>query len=224
MAKGKLFHKRRKRKAKNFERAIEWRNSNELVLIVCEGEKTEPNYLRGLQRALRISNATINILDTDHGTDPVSVLNAAIEEFEKDASLYDRVYCVFDRDGHANYVEALNLAKNHALAKRNVLFVANSVPCFEIWLLLHFKYTAQAYVKAGNKSPCDCLVSDLKRVGLLPNYEKNHRGIYELVSAKTDVAVRHARMLDKYNREIGSDNPSTKMHDLVTYLTSIAPK
>lgn len=224
MAKGKLFHKKRERKAKSFERAIEWRKSNEVVLIVCEGEKTEPNYLRGLIRALRIGSATINILDTEHGSDPVSVLNAAIVEFEKDTSLYDRVYCVFDRDGHANYATVLNLAKNHALAKRNVLFVANSVPCFEIWLLLHFKYTTQAYVKAGNKSPCDCLVSDLKQADLLPNYEKNHRGIYELVSAKTDSAVRNAKMLDKYNRGVGSDNPSTKMHDLVTYLTSITPK
>jgi len=52
MAKDKLFHKKRQRKANNFERAIEWRNSNELVLIVCEGEKTEPNYLRGLRHSL----------------------------------------------------------------------------------------------------------------------------------------------------------------------------
>lgn len=224
MAKGKLFHKKRERKRKSFERAIEWRKSNELVLIVCEGEKTEPNYLRGLQRALRINDATINILDTDRGTDPVSVLNAAVAEFEKDTSFYDRVYCVFDRDGHANYAAGLKLAQDHELAKRKVLFVAHSVPCFEIWLLLHFKYTTQAYVKAGKKSPCDCLVSDLKQAGLLPNYEKNHKGIYELVGAKTDVAIRNAKMLDKYNRGAGSDNPSTKMHDLVTYLMSIAPK
>ena len=224
MAKGKLFHKKRERKAKSFERAIEWRKSNEVVLIVCEGEKTEPNYLRGLIRALRISSATINILDTEHGSDPVSVLNAAIAEFEKDTSLYDRVYCLFDRDGHANYAGALKLAQNHALAERRVLSVANSVPCFEIWLLLHFKYTTQAYVKAGNKSPCDRLVSDLKQAGLLPNYEKNHKGIYELVSAKTGTAIRNAKMLDKHNRGVGSDNPSTRMHDLVSYLTSIAPK
>lgn len=224
MAKDKLFHKKRQRKANNFERAIEWRKSNELVLIVCEGEKTEPNYLRGLIRALRIGNATINILDTEHGSDPVSVLNAAVAEFEKDTSLYDRVYCVFDRDGHTNYAAALKLAKNHELAKSKVLFVAHSVPCFEIWLLLHFKYTTHAYVKAGNKSPCDRLISDLKHAGLLPNYEKNHKGIYELVSARTGTAIRHAKMLDKYNRGVGSDNPSTKMHDLVTYLTSVAPK
>lgn len=224
MAKDKLFHRKRERKARSFERAIEWRNSNELVLIVCEGEKSEPNYLRGLQRALRINNATINILDTNHGTDPVSILNTAIMEFEKDPSLYDRVYCVFDRDGHTNYAPALKQAKNHALTKRNVLFVANSVPCFEIWLLLHFKYTTQAYVKAGGKSSCARLVSDLKKPGLLPNYEKNHRNIYELINAKTDTAVRHAKMLEQHNQGIGSDNPSTKMHDLVTYLTSIAPK
>ena len=89
---------------------------------------------------------------------------------------------------------------------------------------MHFKYTTQEYVKARNKSPCDCVVSDLKKVDRLPNYEKNHRGIYELVSAKTETAVRHAKMLDKHNRGVGSDNPSTRMHDLVTYLKSIAPK
>ena len=223
MAKDKLFHKKRERKTESLERATEWRDSNKTVLIVCEGKETEPNYLHGLRRELRISKAACNILDTDSGTDPVSVLNAAIAEFSKDESLYDRVYCVFDRDGHANYADALNLAKNHPLTKRKILFIANSVPCFEIWLLLHFKYSTQVYVKAGNKSPCDCVASDLKLPGRIPNYTKNHKGVYELLSAKTDTALRHAKALERHNRAIGTDNPSTRMHELVAYLTSIAP-
>jgi hypothetical protein len=223
MAKRKLFNERRGRGKNYFERKIGVRKSNEVVLIVCEGEKTEPNYLRGLRHSLRLSNATINILDTNHGSDPVSVVSAAISEFEKDPSLYDRVYCVFDKDSHANYAAALDLTKNHALARRKILFVSNSVPCFEIWLLLHFKYTTQAYVRKGNKSPCDCVVADLKRAAGLANYVKNHKGIYDLVSSKTKIALENAKKLEKFNLGVGSDNPSTKMHDLVAYLTAIAP-
>ncbi len=224
MAKGKLFHRNQVRKEESYARQIEWRKSNELALIVCEGRKTEPNYLHGLRSALGISNATINILDDGHGNDPVSVVNAAISEYEKDTSIYDRVYCIFDKDGHANYAQALQLVQNHALAKNKILFAANSVPCFEVWLLLHYSYTTQAYVKSGKKSPCDCLISDLKKKGQIPNYEKNHKGIYDLVGDRTDTAIRHAKMLSSHNTAVNTDNPSTKMHGLVTYLKSIAPK
>lgn len=219
-----LFHKIRERNEKSFRRRLEWRELNDVVLIVCQGKRTEPNYLRGLQAALRIANANFIILETGQGHDSLSVVKAGIAEYGKDPSLYDRVYCVFDKDADPHYANAVNLACNHALAKRNVLFVVNSVPCFEIWLLLHFEYTTYEYEKAGNKSACDKIVSDLKKVGRIPNYVKNHKGIYELVSDKTSTALRNSKMLRKHNIGAQSDNPSTRMHELVTYLQSIASK
>ncbi len=219
-----LFHKIRERKEQSFRRQLEWRKANDVILIICQGKRTEPNYLRGLKAALRIGNANFIILEAGQGHDSLSVVKAGIAEYEKEPSLYDRVYCVFDRDSDAQYANAVQLARNHPLAKRNVLFAANSVPCFEIWLLLHFEYTTHEYVRTGNRSACDNIVSDLKKAGRIPNYVKNHKGIYELVSDKTTTALRNSKMLHKHNIRVQSDNPSTRVQELVTYLQSIAPK
>src|SRR3954462_14274087 len=76
--------KPRTRDSDSFARTKGKREAYDYVLIVCEGTKTEPCYLRELQRVLRLSNANIKVLDRRHGSDPMSVLNAALEEYEKD--------------------------------------------------------------------------------------------------------------------------------------------
>ena len=44
-----LFHKRKARKVTQLQRAKESREPYDKVLIVCEGEKTEPHYLMALR-------------------------------------------------------------------------------------------------------------------------------------------------------------------------------
>lgn len=92
------------RSAKTFARRGPTREPYDVLLIVCEGTKTEPNYLIGLRNAYRLSNANIKILHAS-GTDPVTIVQFTQAEMAKDQ--YDRAYCVFDRDGHQNYDEAL---------------------------------------------------------------------------------------------------------------------
>ncbi|MFT4628841.1 MAG: hypothetical protein ACI8PZ_007537, partial [Myxococcota bacterium] len=46
---------------------------------------------------------------------------------------YDEVWCVFDRDEHERFADACQMARD------NNLQVAASNPCFELWLLLHFR-------------------------------------------------------------------------------------
>lgn len=43
-----LFHKRKARPPSSFQRRAARRAPYAKVLIVCEGEKTEPNYFKGL--------------------------------------------------------------------------------------------------------------------------------------------------------------------------------
>ena len=219
-----LFHKLRKRAEKSFKRRAEWRKSNEVVLIVCQGKKTEPNYFRGLQAALALSNANLVILDSMHGRDALSLVRAGIKEYENDPGIYDRVYCVFDKDSDSHFQNAVQLARNHALGRKGILVATTCVPCFEIWLLLHFEFTTRQYVKSRKNSPCDNLIADLKKPGRISNYEKNHKGIYHLVGDKTATAIRHAIRLTRHNAATQSDDPSTDMHGLLAYLETIAPK
>jgi hypothetical protein len=57
---------------------------------------------------------------------------------------FEKVFAIFDRDAHQSYFDALKLAgsldgKLRNDLKQPVEFKAiASVPCFELWLLLHY--------------------------------------------------------------------------------------
>ncbi|OGA44745.1 MAG: hypothetical protein A3F74_19835 [Betaproteobacteria bacterium RIFCSPLOWO2_12_FULL_62_58] len=208
--------RRKPRSAKTYRRRGEVREPYDVVLIVCEGKKTEPTYFEGLKRAYRMSGANITVVPGD-GNDPVSIVKHAIAEYEKD--IYDLVFCVFDRDGHANYQQALDMIAKSASGKNGKLQGITSVPCFEIWVLLHFAYSTAPYMKTGNKSGCDKVI-DAVRVHL-PEYEKALTGVFERLEPHTNRAVTHADRLARHNRDTGSDNPATKVHELVTYLRGL---
>ena len=74
------------------------------VLIVCEGSKTEPNYLREIVAHYRLSTANVEITG-DGGSAPNSVVEYALTLFEGDPD-YNAVFCVFDRDGHTTFLQA----------------------------------------------------------------------------------------------------------------------
>ena len=86
------------------------------------------------------------------GTEPIQIVEYAESLFlngdeSKDiqSRAFEEVYVVFDRDDHGTYHNAL--AKTDALHlkyknenKQKVAFKSIvSVPCFELWLLLHFE-------------------------------------------------------------------------------------
>ena len=111
-----LFHKRRKRSKESLKRKAARRDPFDVVLIVCEGEKTEPHYLREMRDDLGL-NADNVVITGDCDSSPTSVVAAAIRIFEQDSE-FDSVFCVFDRDTHADYDKALNKLKETTLRKR----------------------------------------------------------------------------------------------------------
>ena len=95
--------RRKPRSARTYRRKEEVRESYDVVLIVCEGKKTEPEYFEGLKRAYRLSGANIKVVPGD-GNDPVSIVKHALTEYRKGG--YDRAFCVFDRDGPFGFAPA----------------------------------------------------------------------------------------------------------------------
>jgi hypothetical protein len=98
-------------------------------LVVCEGEVTEPEYLDGLQRVLRIPRALLQIVVVGAGKGPMGVVRAAAGAYAD----HDEVWCVMDVDQHADLDKAL------AEARRRRFKVVVSSPSFELWLLYHFQ-------------------------------------------------------------------------------------
>lgn len=99
-----LFHKRKAKKASDLTRRKARRAPYTKVLLVCEGEKTEPHYFNGLKDHYGLNSANVEICG-DCGSDPLSIIDHAKQRYreEKDAGdAFDRVFCVFDKDAHAN--------------------------------------------------------------------------------------------------------------------------
>jgi len=214
-----LFHKIRVKTARDLARKKEKRASYERVLIVCEGEKTEPNYFKELKDCLELNNANVEI-DGNCGSSPISVVKYAKKrclEEKKTGDGFDKVYCVFDKDTHESYDAALLEITN--LKPKETFHAAHSVPCFEFWLLLHFIYTNKPYIRNGTKSSCANLIDDLKKY--IPDYEKGCRDIYSKIADNTDQAIAHSKRALSQAQTDHTDNPTTHIHKLVEYLKSL---
>ena len=68
------------------------------------------------------------------------------------------------------------------------------------------------------------MIGQLRSIPGLEKYEKKFESIYKIVSPHTKTAVGNAKALTKHNLDSKSDNPATKMHELVNYMTSLADK
>ena len=191
------------------------REPYDVVLIVCEGKKTEPLYLARLRQLHRLSSANIEIAPSP-GRDPMNVVTYARQRAE--AEEFDRTFCVFDRDGHAGYDRALRRVSELKAAGRNMTAIT-SWPCFEVWLLLHFVYTSRPFAPVMNTSACERVIRDLKTY--IPHYEKGRAALYDDLLPFQNGAISRAQRLEQENSRTGTANPSTGMHNLVCYLTNL---
>ncbi len=210
MGSDNLFHKRKAKKLQSLRRRQARREPYDVVLIVCEGEKSETNYFNGLKNEFRLNNANIEICGL--GCDPLNLVKHAIARLRENKE-FDRVYCVFDRDRHKTYKNALNKVRNTTLGGRRKIEAITSVPCFEYWLLLHFTYTT---APASNCSP---VIERLKSYWY--DYEKTDKRIFDKIKDKLDKAITNARQVEQYHKTSGTDNPSTRVHHLVDYLRTL---
>ena len=186
------------------------------VLIVCEGRKTEPFYFNELVDFYSLSLDNVKVVD--HGSDPLQVVRRAKELQRRERQLrnkYDKVYCVFDRDEHPSFDQASNEAEASGLK------LARSWPCFEYWLLLHFCYSRKPYAKAGDRSPAKNCINDLTEH--FPEYSKTKEGIFQVLESRLETAKVGALRAIKEAQETEELNPSTEVHELVSYLQSLKP-
>tara|TARA_B100001079_G_C16393257_1_gene507920 strand:+ start:717 stop:1364 length:648 start_codon:yes stop_codon:yes gene_type:complete len=211
--------RRKPRSRKTITRAAPSREPYKKVLIVCEGEKTEPQYFENLIDHWELSSANVLVVG-DCGSDPISIVKCAKKKFNQSKKIgdpFDNVFCVFDKDSHVNYKDALAMVKN---ASPTTTFESiNSVPCFEYWLLLHFFYTTRPFVGSGNKSAGQEVLAELKPY--FPEYQKGSREIYSQLIGRLTDAKTNADKSRKAAARDGTDNPSTRVDKLVNYLENL---
>jgi hypothetical protein len=128
------------------------------------------------------------------------------------------VYAVFDRDDHATYQAALSKAA--ALNKKlkselgaTVRFEAiASVPCFELWLLLHFEEVLAPVHRS----------EVAQRLSLhLATYAKGQAGQFAATRQHLAKATERATNLAAQHNSYDGQQPFTDIYRLVSELTSL---
>jgi len=123
--KNKELLKAKRRSEPNLERPVAKLVEKPSILIICEGENTEPSYFN----QFKLSSATVKSIGEGYNT--ISLVKRAIE---LNNPKYDQVWCVFDKDDFSE----INFNKAISLAEKNGFDVAYSNQSFEYWLILHF--------------------------------------------------------------------------------------
>ncbi|MCD8480939.1 MAG: RloB family protein [Candidatus Cloacimonetes bacterium] len=187
----------------------------DLILIVTEGEKTEPCYFKSFPlhttKVARIVGTGRNTLSLVAQTD--KELEIAKIDYLRDHGIRLRdkdvvVWCVFDKDSFP--AEQFDNAVSSARAKGYQ--VAYSNEAFELWYLLHFHYYNTALTR-------DRYISLLHKA-LERRYQKNDPDMYRILKHRQADAIRNAtKLLAGYMPpNPSSDNPSTTVFELVEYL------
>lgn len=196
------------RKAQNrgySDRKVATRELRPKFLIICEGEKTEPNYFK----SFHVRKDVIDV--RGFGYNPSRLVEKARELNAQED--YDQVWCVFDRD------DCPSQDFNNAIANAHLagFKVAYSNEAFELWYLLHFQYLDTGLLRQD-------YIPSLNRF-LRKRYKKNSDSIYEELEHRQATAIKHAQnLLNQYDpRNPESDNPSTTVHLLVEALNEFIP-
>ncbi|MEU7477330.1 RloB family protein [Lentzea sp. NPDC042327] len=157
------------------------------LLVVCGGQRTEPDYFKGMARTRGVRLKVRTKVES-----PENLVRYAKSIFTADE--YDGVWCVVDVDEFD--VEAARRA-----AERADVELAVSEPCFELWLLLHFR-DHRAHIDDGSAA-CRLVQKHV------PGYDKKLD--YAAFDHGVEMAVTRAR-------ELGPGNPSTGVWRLVEVL------
>jgi len=209
---------RKQRKIDDLNRRKAFKEPRKSILIVCEGEKTEPIYFNSLKSKLRLAMVEVEIVG--EGAAPITVVNSAInlrEQRKRKAKKsltkaeYEIIYCVFDVEAptpHGSLTGAVGMAHAHNLQ------VILSNPCFEYWYILHFRKTSAPFSSSQN------VKSALRREHSA--YSESDTTIFNVVYPKTSDAIKHSKEVLKEQHNDAEDlrdcNPSTHVHKIVEYL------
>lgn len=191
-------------------------------LIVCEGEKTEPNYFKSFKTNVKSFIFTIDTLG--EGSNTKDLVRRTIKARDNSSQEYDSVWAVFDRDSFSsnNFNGAIELAENNSIK------VGWSNEAFELWYLLHFQYrntymSREDYKSAIEKEVNDKIVAQSKsKKPKKFKYKKNSEEMYSILEkyGNQKQAISYAeKLISGYNcQNFAIHNPCTRIHLLVEEL------
>lgn len=176
------------------------------TLVLCEDEKSCLVYLKEAVQHFR-SYAEIEVANCGK-SDPKGIVTEAVSL--KRRLKFDTVICAIDRDSHHGFQEALELAA------QNQISVIASYPCYEFWLLLHFRKTRAPFMPAGDHSAAERVSRSLRQESGMDKYEKGTaKGLFAALHERLPVARTRSMQVLTEALADGEMNPSTRLHELI---------
>lgn len=206
------------------------------ILVVCEGE-TEGDYIRHLRKLWGIEDK-VHVIDGSHhvclkefkeistkpphigdikyGSSAVNIVKYAIAVAQKRKTPfkpYRQIFCLFDKDDPIKYAEATQRSKP---VRGGKIFKITSVPCIEYWLLLHFERT---------DAPLGTVKNSITKLNkYIIDYNDNKKRIdtdrFQLLCEANGIenATKWAKKIQEQAEQINSDDPTTRMFELMNEL------
>lgn len=207
-------------------------------LVVCEGEKTEPNYFKSL--ASRLPRGMVDhVVVRGVGMNTRSLINAAQEEIEKRRAArlppYYNIWLVFDRDSFPADRFDTTIQAVAAIDKKNSKskppehwHCAWSNEAFELWYVLHFRNQLGGAVSraAFQRMIEEDVRQHTSDIGY--RYKKNDPGMFNRLMPYTIAAVSRSRhaltvQMKAHGTKWSRMNPATRVHELVQSLLAYLP-
>jgi hypothetical protein len=149
------------------------------------------------------------------------ILDAA-KEINKKAH-FTKIYCVFDyvfeNKQQGNHRQYNNIIPQKETLKKKEIYLINSVPSYEYWLLTHFKKCGKPFWSQEE------LLKELETATKV-KYEKNDKDFFKksfqvLYKEKyLKQAISNCKKQDEANWQNNTpdDNPSSKIYEVVEYI------
>lgn len=186
------------------------RKTKKIILIGAEGKnQTERKYFKAFNQ---VQSEYKIMAGKGNNTDPVGVVEdllKSVKQEELDLKDGDMLACFIDVDFKKGRDQELRAAMK--LARQNNISVFLSNPCFEIWYLLHFRYSTKLY---GSNEEV------IKELGsYISDYSKS-KDVYDVIENKIDQALLNTKRLESYHLENGTNDrlkklPSTEAYKLI---------
>lgn len=204
-----------------------------------EGKKTEPKYVENMKKVLEtrynMTASDIIIVDEKSGSrNTLSLVAYAEKDVRariKTGQKIDHVWIFYDKDSFKkdNYDNAyhkivsknkkkyLNNDGEHSDKNLTRWHALWSNECFELWVLLHFKYSD---ISLSRKAYIPSINAEFSKYDNQLAYEKNLDNLYEILEKYGSIknAVRWAKKLDDDlpNPKV-KQNPSTGIYELIEH-------
>ncbi len=195
------------------------------ILIIGDGQATEPNYFRGLKREQQVrAQFSVNVARGKGGSAKTTIAEA--KKLQKQAASgpdgkFDEVWCFVDVETGENVPPRQDRRTKSGGTKFEIVL---SNPCFEVWVFAHFDR------KSGSFLNCHKVCVEVERCfqkEFGTPYVKTDPEIYSKLQPKTLDAIKNARSVFEKdhagNTDAAACNSSTEVYEYVERLLGIKP-